>query len=109
MSTNSLFMRRYQDFSKIGGMTLAENVIRYRKKAKLTQAQLARKIGARQNTIFAIESGKTVKTKFLPNIAEVLHCTIYDLDPDLAPNGPNGGPPRAVTHFPPAAHDLGWN
>jgi DNA-binding XRE family transcriptional regulator len=61
-------------------MATARNVARYRKERGLSQEQLARHIGVRQNTIAAIESGATKKSKYLPDIARVLEVDLADLD-----------------------------
>ena len=61
-------------------MGAARNVARYRKERGLSQEQLARRIGVRQNTIAAIELGTTKKSKYLPDIARVLEISLTDLD-----------------------------
>jgi transcriptional regulator with XRE-family HTH domain len=61
-------------------MATARNVARFRKERGLSQEQLARRIGVRQNTIAAIESGTTKKSKYLPDIARVLQVDLADLD-----------------------------
>jgi len=61
-------------------MAIARNVARYRKERGLSQEELARRIGVRQNTIAAIESGLTKKSKYLPDIARVLEVPLFDLD-----------------------------
>ena len=61
-------------------MAAAHNVARYRKERGLSQEQLARRIGVRQNTIAAIEAGTTKKSKYLPDIARVLQVDLADLD-----------------------------
>jgi transcriptional regulator with XRE-family HTH domain len=61
-------------------MAIAGNVARYRKERGLSQEQLARRVGVRQNTIAAIESGLTKKSKYLPDIARVLEVPLFDLD-----------------------------
>jgi transcriptional regulator with XRE-family HTH domain len=61
-------------------MTISRNVARYRKERGLSQVELARRVGVRQNTIAAIESGLTRKSKYLPDIARVLEVPLFDLD-----------------------------
>ena len=61
-------------------MAIARNVARYRKERGLSQEELARRVGVRQNTIAAIESGLTKKSKYLPDIARVLEVPLFDLD-----------------------------
>lgn len=86
MSTNDLFERIYQGFGSEAAMSLAENVTKFRKRKKLSQAALAKAIGARQNTIAAIESGLTKRTKLLPELARELGVALNDLDPNIGPN-----------------------
>lgn len=87
MSTNFLFKGGYQEIGTGRPMpTLAENVVKYRKLNKLSQAKLAKKIGARQNTIAAIEAGLTKRTKLLPELARELGVSIEALDPTIGPN-----------------------
>jgi transcriptional regulator with XRE-family HTH domain len=81
--TNRLFQRDYQAFGSSAAMSLAQNVQRFRRRKKLSQAKLAEMIGARQNTIAAIESGHTKRTKLLPELAQVLGVSIPELDPSL--------------------------
>lgn len=83
MSTNSLFMQSYQSIGSNPAMSLAENVAKFRKRKHLSQAALASRIGVRQNTIAAIESGETKKTKYLPEIASALDVSIPELDPSV--------------------------
>lgn len=61
-------------------MAIAGNVARYRRERGLSQEELARRVGVRQNTIAAIESGLTKKSKYLPDIARVLEVPLFDLD-----------------------------
>jgi transcriptional regulator with XRE-family HTH domain len=53
-----------------------------RKAAHLSQADLAKAVGMAQQTIAAIEQGRTKWTKFLPKIAQVLNKRLSELDPD---------------------------
>jgi phage repressor protein C with HTH and peptisase S24 domain len=85
MSTSSLFVSGDQDFGIQPRMSLAENVKRHRERRKMSQAKLAKAIGAQQNTIAAIELGKTKRTKLLPEIARELGVTLKELDPSLEP------------------------
>jgi transcriptional regulator with XRE-family HTH domain len=64
-------------------MSLAENLKKFRKRAGLSQQALADAIGVRQNTIAAIESGETKRTKYLPDLARVLQVNITDLEPAI--------------------------
>jgi phage repressor protein C with HTH and peptisase S24 domain len=62
-------------------MALKDNLIRLRTERGWSQAELARRVGVRQNTIAAIETGATVRTKYLPQIARALGVTVDELDP----------------------------
>jgi phage repressor protein C with HTH and peptisase S24 domain len=62
-------------------MSLKDNLIRLRTARGLSQAELAKRVGVRQNTIAAIESGATTRTRFLPDIARALAVTVDELDP----------------------------
>ena len=64
-------------------MSLAENVRKFRILRKLSQKALADAIGVRQNTIAAIESGDTKRTRYLPDLARVLDVDITDLEPGI--------------------------
>lgn len=86
MSTNDLFVRCYQGFGNPRVMSLAENLTRLRKRKGWSQQKLADAVGVRQNTIAAIEMGKTTKSKWLPDIARELGVPIKELDPKLGPN-----------------------
>lgn len=66
---------------------LAVNLKRYRRKAGLTQPALALKSGVKLPTIKALEAGQTPGSPTtLAALAEVLNCTIQDLDnePDVS-------------------------
>lgn len=55
---------------------IAEN----RKKAKMTQSELAKRLKVNQTAISQWEAGRTLpRTELLPSIAEALGCTINDL------------------------------
>lgn len=61
---------------------IGENVARLRQKAGLSQADLAKAIGVNsQNTIAAIELGRTKKSKHLADIASVLQVAMTDINP----------------------------
>jgi transcriptional regulator with XRE-family HTH domain len=53
-----------------------------RKAAHLSQVDLAKAVGMAQQTIAAIEQGRTKWTKFLPQIARALNKRLSELDPD---------------------------
>jgi transcriptional regulator with XRE-family HTH domain len=54
-----------------------------RDKRKLSQEDLARIVGISQVAIKKIESGQTVKSKYLPNIAQALGIPLGELDPSI--------------------------
>jgi DNA-binding XRE family transcriptional regulator len=62
---------------------IGANVARLRHAAGLSQAQLAGALGVRQNTIAAIELGKTKKSKYLSEIARALKVRLVDVDPQF--------------------------
>jgi transcriptional regulator with XRE-family HTH domain len=64
-------------------MALKDNLARLRKERKLSQQALARLIGVRQNTIAAIETGATKRTRYIADLAHILNVGIADLDPNL--------------------------
>ena len=70
----------YRDTMK----TLAENLRAFRRLRGLTQDQLAVRAGVSQTTIDKIEQGRTLKSKFLPNIAVALSVPLEKLDPAVA-------------------------
>lgn len=67
--------------------SLKDNLVRLRTERRLSQQELAVKVGVRQNTIAAIEAGETKKTRYLPEIARALKVSIHDLDPSLGAEG----------------------
>jgi len=71
-------------------MALKDNLIRLRTARGWSQQELARKIGVRQNTIAAIETGATTRTKYLADLARALGTTVDELDPPDAPTAPPG-------------------
>jgi len=56
-------------------MTLAKRLIEAREKSGLTQAQLAEKVGIKQQSIYQIEDGQTKKPRHIEKIAEVLNVS----------------------------------
>jgi transcriptional regulator with XRE-family HTH domain len=72
-------------------MALKDNLIRLRTERGWSQAELARRVGVRQNTIAAIESGLTKKSKYLPDIARALDIPLSLFDPDTG-EGPQRTP-----------------
>ena len=87
MSTSILFKRGNQDFGNNPRMTdpkiIGANVKRLREAAGLSQADLAKEIGARsQNTVADIELGHTRRSSFLYKISQRLKVAMTDIDPD---------------------------
>lgn len=93
MSNNALFALGYQQFGSIAPMSLKENLIRFRTAKGWSQADLATKIGVRQNTVASIETGATIRTKYLADLARVLGVTVDELDP---PAGGAGAPAQPL-------------
>lgn len=85
MSTNYLFVRRNQVVGNSAHMSIAQNLQKIRNSKGISQQKLADMVGVRQNTIVAIESGETKKSKFLPEIAHALGVSVKEIDPN-APN-----------------------
>ena len=69
--------------------TTSERIRYYRKKAGLTQDQLAHKLGITQGTITQYENGRrTPKFETLQKIANAIGCDLFDLIPmEEAPEG----------------------
>ena len=61
-------------------MSLADNVKFLRECANLTQAELGEKLGKGQTTIQKIETGQTLRPRFLPELAGILGVTAYELE-----------------------------
>ncbi|ENI1055658.1 MULTISPECIES: LexA family protein [Serratia] len=57
-------------------MNLADRVKQKRLELGLTQAQLADKIGTSQQGIVSVETGRTVRPRYLPELAKALGCDI---------------------------------
>src|SRR5436190_17978507 len=92
-------------------MSLKDNLIRLRTARGLSQQELAKMIGVRQNTIAAIETGATTRTKYLADIARALGVTVDELDPPLGASGgrsPHAPPPMfGPRDFPVYSSDEG--
>lgn len=67
-------------------MTLADNVKKFRDEQKLSQQQLADRVGVSQPTIALIENGGSKTTKYIFRLAKVLGVTVTDLDPTALRN-----------------------
>lgn len=112
MSTKSLAAISYQGIgmsaSNMDGpqddlpRIIGNNVRRKRETRGWSRAELARKVHVHNYTIEAVEIGKTQKSKYLPDIARVLGCDIWELDPTQVP--PADSPPQPIvnpTRIPP--------
>jgi len=64
-------------------MDIGETIRLRREKLGWSQKDLADKIPMSQQSLHAIETGKTRKSKYLPNIAKHLQLRMRDLDPGL--------------------------
>ncbi len=61
-------------------MALVTKIKEYRKKAKLTQAELAKKVNTRRETIVHLENGRyNPSLKLAMDIAKVLNLKVEDL------------------------------
>lgn len=70
-------------------MGLAEKIRVRRLGLDLSQTELAKKAGVSQQLINALENGKIGSTKFIPEIAAALGCSVEDLVPRFAVAGGN--------------------
>ena len=66
----------------------------------LSQADLAVRVGVRQQTIGAIEAGKTTRSKFLPRIARVLGVPLDRIDEEASQPEPNETATQAAATLP---------
>jgi transcriptional regulator with XRE-family HTH domain len=64
-------------------MEIGEKIRTQREALGLSQADLAQAVGVSQATVDKIESGKTVRSRYLPRIAARLGIPLTELDPDL--------------------------
>lgn len=58
-----------------------------RMRRKMSQSDLAKRVGISQPAIKKIEAGETTKSKYLPRIAQELDLPLSKLDPSLSQNG----------------------
>ena len=66
-------------------MEVIHPLTNYRKAAKLTQRELADKVGVARETIGRWETGKrTIEDRLLPKVSEVTGISKAELRPDLA-------------------------
>ncbi|KQN53182.1 LexA family transcriptional regulator [Erwinia sp. Leaf53] len=79
-------------------MTIAARVLAKRTELGLTQTELAERTGTTQQAIVQLESGKTKRPRYLPELAKVLGCDIdWLLDGKEAIIGDNVGGYRPYT------------
>ena len=65
-------------------MTIGMNIKKYRKRMGLTQDELGKKLGIKQQTIAMYENDKTnIKPVTLKKIANALNVSLTDLMPEL--------------------------
>ncbi|HCC60084.1 MAG: hypothetical protein A2402_01235 [Candidatus Staskawiczbacteria bacterium RIFOXYC1_FULL_37_43] len=72
---NPEFKKYYDEYGR--QLEIAYQILKLRKKKKLSQAQLAKKIGTKQSNIARIESGQqNFSIDTLEKIAEALNCQL---------------------------------
>ncbi len=72
---NPKFRKYYDEYGK--QLEIAYQILQLRKKKKLSQAQLAKKIGTKQSNIARMESGQqNFSIDILGKIAEALGCNV---------------------------------
>lgn len=76
--------------------SIAENVRRLREAKEWSQEDLARESRTSQTTIYNIESGETLRSKFLPRIAAALGVALATIDEELQPGANDTPIPRAA-------------
>jgi len=64
-------------------MDAADKFARRSERLRLSQKQVADRVGMTQQSYEAIEAGRTQRSKFLPRIAQVLGLPMSELDPGL--------------------------
>ncbi|MEI7424979.1 MAG: helix-turn-helix transcriptional regulator [Candidatus Staskawiczbacteria bacterium] len=72
---NPEFKRQYDEYGR--QFEIAYQILQLRKKKKVSQAQLAKKIGTKQSNIARMESGQqNFSVDILGKIAEALGCNV---------------------------------
>lgn len=80
-----------------------------------SQAELGKRVGVSQVAIKKIEAGRTIKSKHLPKIAELLSIPLSKLDPSLSQHGlgtanhSDNDTPRKTRIAPPPTETFGHN
>ncbi|MBS8942801.1 helix-turn-helix transcriptional regulator [Escherichia coli] len=54
--------------------TISQRLKKKREEMNMSQAQLAKKVGMRQQSLQAIEAGTTKRPRYLFELASALHC-----------------------------------
>ncbi len=69
------FKRYYNEYGK--QLEIAYQILQLRKNSKMSQAELAKKIGTRQSNVARMEAGEqNFTTETLQKIAEALNCDL---------------------------------
>lgn len=76
--------------------SIAENVRRLREAKEWSQEDLARESRTSQTTVYNIESGETLRSKFLPRIAAALGVPLSEIDEELQPGASARPIPRVA-------------
>jgi len=72
---NPEFKRQYDEYGR--QLEVAYQILQLRKKRKISQAQLAKKIGTKQSNIARMEAGQqNFSIDILGKIAEALNCNV---------------------------------
>ncbi len=78
------------------------NIAFYLNQRGLSQRALARLVKVSQPTVHNIVSGKVEGSRYLPEIAHALNCTVEDLESDFLPteSSPRTAPPKPLVSEP---------
>ena len=72
---NPIFKKHYDEYGK--QLEIAYQILKLRKQKKLSQLELAKKVGTKQSNIARIESGQqNFSIDTLEKIAEALNCKV---------------------------------
>lgn len=69
-------------------MTIGERIRKLREERGITGEELARRVNVTSSYIYQLERGKTLPYMTAKRVAEVLGCTLEDLDPESEKNRP---------------------
>lgn len=87
--------------------TLAERILAARNARGVSQAELGRRIGVKQQSIYALEAGKTKRSRYVLDIARVLGVDVNWLalgegpDPEFSSDPGDSLPPEQTTAMQP--------